>query len=64
MKLKECKIGVLVSNKQGHIGHIACLSRNSAQEIVPVVIFAGGLDNLHGERRAIHHKNLELFKGE
>ena len=71
MKLSECKIGVVVTEVQNeiwwcthlttetpNIGHIIGLAKNSAGEVIPMVLWAGELNSI-----PVHHKELTIYEG-
>lgn len=68
MKLSECKMGVVVVDHDGYIGHVVGLTYNISVKLtgnltplelqkhtIPEVKFPEGI-------RAIHHNNLKLYK--
>ena len=67
MKLSECTMGVLVQNKEGHIGHVVGLGRNILNrvqiqnatfgDVVPVVKWVD-----EPLPASIHHSNISLYK--
>lgn len=65
MKLRECRMGVLVAVKPDRletdelrIGHVVGLVRNvqDQPEVIPLVLFAG-----NEQATPYHYNNLDLF---
>lgn len=70
MKLSECKIGVVVTEVQNefwmwthlttdvpNIGHVVGLTKNSAGEVIPTVLWAGELNSI-----PVHHSSITIYE--
>ena len=61
IKISECVIGIVVASlcdDNRKIGHVVGLNKNSTDEVIPVVLWAGETIPV-----AIHHSNIKAFKG-
>lgn len=72
MKLRDCKLGILVKNifngENGEIGHIVGLTYNvnvkyignkTPEELLAITIPLVQFPD--GSKRGVHHSNLEIF---
>ena len=62
MKLYQCKLGEVVCSIQADggiekIGHIAGLTKNNYEEIIPLVHWAGDRKS-----QPVHHRNVHLLE--
>jgi hypothetical protein len=74
MNLKDCKLGVIVIEKNENIsgtkeiGHIVGLTKNCTGEVIPVVKWASDYTGSNSPNdsshfiRAIHHANIKEYK--